>query len=118
MIFTLKRFVIIIFLLGILTAFNSCLYVGALIMSIDQKTTVGEWKSEKYKTHIQKRLGWAGPPYYRCRVKIKTLGGIYYRTIIKETFSREAFVTCIIKYPFRKDTIAVDVCKKVTFLVK
>lgn len=116
--YILKKSAITIFLFGLIIVFNHCMYVGALVMSIDQKTKIDEWKSKKYKTRIQRRLGWAGPPYYQCRVKIKKLGGIYYKTIIKKTFSREKYVTCIIKYPFRKDTIAVDICKKNTFLVK
>ena len=49
MIFILKRFVIIIFFLGILTSFNSCSYVIVFIMAKEKKTTVNEWKTGKYK---------------------------------------------------------------------
>ncbi len=118
MIFTFKRFVIIIFFLAILTSFNSCLYVSVLIMAREQKTTFGKWESGKYKTRIQRRIGWAGSHYYHCRVKVKRLGGLYYRTVVAKTFSREKYAACLIKYPFHNDTIAVDVCRRNTFLVK
>ena len=114
----IKRFVFIIFFFGLIMMFNRCLYVGALVMSIEQKKTIDKWESGKYKTRIQRRIGWAGPYYYHCRVKVKTLGGICYRTIVAETFSREEYVTCIIKYPFRKDTVAVDICRKNTYRIK
>ncbi len=118
MIFTFKRFVIIIFFLAILTSFNSCLYVSVLIMAREQKTTFGKWESGKYKTRIQRRIGWAGSHYYHCRVKVKRLGGLYYRTVVAKTFSREKYAACLIKYPFQKDTIAVNVCQKTTSLIK
>ncbi len=87
-------------------------------MSIDQKTTYAKWESEKYKTRIQRRIGWAGPHYFQCRIKVKQLGGLYYRTVIKETFSRENYATCIITYPFHKDSVVVDLCHKTTFTKK
>ncbi len=118
MIFILKRFLIIVFFLGIGTLFNSCSYVIVFLMVKGEKTTVDEWKTGKYKTRIQRRVGWSGPHYYHCRVKVKKLGGLYYRTVFTKSFSREKYAICLIKYPFRKDTIAVDVCKKNTFLIK
>lgn len=118
MTYILRRFGITVFLFGLIIMFNRCMYVSVLIMGMEQKTTTDKWKSGKYKTRIQRRIGWAGPHYYHCRVKAKTLGGLFYRKIISETFSREHYITCIIKYPFRKDTIAVDICKKNTCPIK
>ena len=84
--YILKKLIITGFIFSIIIMFNRCLYVGALVMSIEQKKTIDKWESGRYKTRIQRRIGWAGPHYYHCRVKVKTLGGIFYRTIVAETF--------------------------------
>ncbi|MES2762420.1 MAG: hypothetical protein V4677_09435 [Bacteroidota bacterium] len=118
MIFILKRLAIIIFLFGILTAFNSCSYLAVFIMAKEKKTTVDKWESGKYKTRIQKRIGWSSTHFYHCRVQVKRLGGLYYRTVVVKIFSRENYASCLIKCPFRNDTLAVDVCKKTTVLIK
>lgn len=112
----IKRSLIVVFIFGLITMFNRCIYIGALIMSKEEKTTIDEWKSGNYKTRIQRRRGWAGPHYYHCRIKEKKIGGLYYQKIVTKSFSRESYAGCVLKFPFQKDTIRVDVCKKNTHL--
>lgn len=102
------------FVLISLATFSGCRLVGALVMSREEKTTVAIWKDDNYKVRIQKRRGWAGPHYYHCKVKERKLGGLYYQTVVRETFSREKYSTCIINYPIRLDTLSIDICNKRT----
>ncbi len=102
------------FLLIAITVFNSCRYVVAFAMAKEEKTTIIKWKDDKYKVRIQVRRGWSGPHYYHCRIMEKKLGGLFYSTIISETFSRETYGGCVINYPIHSDTISVDICNKTT----
>jgi len=104
-----------LFLLITLTSFGACRVVGALAMAREEKTTVDTWETDNFKVRIQKRQGWAGPYYYHCRVKEKKTSGLYYKTIVSATFSRETYSTCIINYPLHQDTLSVDICNKKTF---
>jgi hypothetical protein len=98
---------------------NSCIYVGALLMSVETKETTDKWRSGKYKTRIQRRAGWAGPYCYYCRVKEKKLGGLYYRKIVNEQIVNGYRMNCILKFTVHKtDTIAVNLCIKETTLIK
>jgi hypothetical protein len=99
--------------------FSRCMYVGAFIMSMEEKRTIAKWKSGNYKTRIQRRAGWAGPYCYYCRIKEKKLGGLYYRTIVNEQIVKGYRMNCIIEFAVHKtDSIAVDICNEKTTLIK
>lgn len=103
----------------VLLTCNSCLYVSAWIMARDERTTIDTFKSGKYKARIQRRIGWAGPGYFHCRIKEKKLGGLYYHKIVSETFSWKDYKNCVIRYPVhRKDTLVINVCQKTAVLIK
>lgn len=112
-----KSYGLMICSLVVMVMCNSCVYVGALIMSVEEKKTVNKWKSGNYKTCIQRRSGWAGPYCYYCKVKEKKPGGLYYRKIVNEQL-RAYRSACTVAFPVheRKDTIVVDLCKDTTFL--
>ncbi len=114
-----KSYKIIISCFFAVLFFSRCIYVGALMMSVETRTTTGKWKTGNYKTRIQKRAGWAGPYCYYCRVKEKRLGGLYYRKIVNDPFSKGVYSGCTIKFSLHKtDTIAVNVCQQNTSLIK
>ena len=114
-----KSFSIVIAFLTLVLSLNSCLYVGALAMSIETRKTTDNWRSGNYKTRIQRHAAWAGPYTYSCRVKEKKPGGLFYHTIVNEPFSNGYYVNHTIKYLVHKgDTIVVDLHKNNTFLVK
>ncbi len=96
----------------ILTGQTGCIFVGALAMTKEEKTTVDAWEDTNFKIRIQRRRGWSGPHYYHCRIRSKKLGGLYYKTIVSETFSREMYSTCLISFPLRRDTLELDICSK------
>lgn len=99
--------------------FSRCMYVGAFIMSREEKRTIAKWKSGNYKTRIQRRAGWAGPYCYYCRIKEKKLGGLYYRKIVNEQISAYRS-TCCVAFPLygKRDSIIINLCKDTTFLIK
>lgn len=92
--------------------FGSCGVVSAFVMAQEEKQTVAAWENDDYIIRIQRRHGWAGKPYYQCRVKEKILGGLFKKTIIKETFSMKAYSLCILNYAIYNDTLTIDVCNK------
>ena len=100
-------------MLLLLTALQSCNLPVYIAFSHTNKKTVNNWKDKKYKVRIQDRQGWSGPHYYHCRVKEKKLGGLYYKKIISETFSREEYSNCKADFLIRKDTMTVDFCNKI-----
>jgi hypothetical protein len=102
----------ILFIVFIFNAFCSCNIISALTMSREEKTTVAEWKNDKYSVNIQRRQGWSGPHYYYCKVKVKKLGELFYKKLISISFSRELYCTCIIRHPLDKDTLIIDFCNK------
>lgn len=94
------------------TTLNSCNLIAVCIMAKQEKTTVVTWKDKNYKVRIQRAIGWSGPHYYQCRVKTKKMGGLYWKTIIRESFSREQYDSCVIILPSRTDNLKIDVCTK------
>jgi hypothetical protein len=105
----LKTLLVIGFAISFL---NSCMYVKVFIMAKEDKKTLSTWQNDQYKVRIQTRIGWAGPRYYHCRVKAKKLGGLYYKTIVNRSFSRESYENCLLNYAYKSDTLAIDVCTK------
>ena len=103
----------------VMLLFSRCLYVGALLMSVETRKTIDKWKSGKYKTRIQERAGWVGPYCYYCRVKEKRLGGLYYRKIVNRQTSDGYYAGYDVKFLTNKgDTIVVNLFKDTTFLIK
>jgi len=81
-------------------------------MAIDEKKTINSWEDKHYKVRIQRRIGWAGPHYYHCRVKKKYLGGLVKKTIVKQTFSSQTFSKCYLGVRVKDDSLYVNFCKK------
>ncbi len=101
---------IILLLVFVISIFSSCNYASAILMSIPDKKNEPSWKSNGYKVLVQRRQGWAGPAYYRIKIK-KRIGFLYF--INSENFiSTNTYAKCIFKISTKRDSLAIDVCNK------
>lgn len=110
----MKKSPFVFITVSVLFSLNSCNQISAYIMAKPEKTTIAIWKEDNYKVQIERAIGWSGPHYYQCNVKTKKLGGLYWKTIINKSFSREQYDSCVLLLPYRTDQLKIDVCTKKT----
>lgn len=104
----MRRIFIFLLLVKLLT---SCNYGAALIMAIPEKRPLETWKDKPYKVLVQRRQGWAGPPYVRLKVKRRILG-VYCFRVVKETISYYQYQRGKTTVAYRNDSLVIDFSHK------
>ena len=80
-----------------------------MAMAKEEIELINTWNADRYEIHLTKRIGFAGPPYYRYDIDKQILFGLLEKDIDERIVGAEEPVNCEID--FTRANLSFDRCK-------